>query len=200
MQVLDQSSIILSPSNAVEWEKELLKIEKAARNCYQSEPKGNQHAFIKRLVDKGHHAMLEFGAMTVQFITDRGVTHEIVRHRLFSFAQESTRYCKYEDEICVIRPSTFSSWDQISRDDWEQTCLYVENCYIAMLKQGLSPQQARSVLPNSLKTSIIVHGNFREWRHFFSLRDHDAAHPDMRALVKPLHEQVKNILPCIFED
>ena len=194
-KMINQSFEILSPTN---WDDELRKIEMAARNCYQSEPKGDPGAFIQRLIKRGHTAMIEFGNMSVQFITDRGVTHEIVRHRLFSFAQESTRYCRYDDYITVIKPSTWNDWDGEAQQAWTDTMFGCERAYIGMLEKGLSPQQARAVLPNSLKTSIIVSGNFRQWRNFFALRDDKAAHPDMQALVAPLHTAVINLCPAVF--
>lgn len=198
MRLLEQAHEVTYPKTAAQWSEQLQAIEAAARTCYQSEPRGDTEAFVRRLITRGHDAMLEFGSMTVRFTTDRGVSHEIVRHRLFSFAQESTRYCRYQNEICVISPSTWDLWSVRARATWTDAMLDCERAYITMLEQGCSPQQARAVLPNSLKTTIIVNGNFREWRHFFALRDDEAAHPDMRALVAPLHEEVQQLCPTIF--
>lgn len=200
MKLVSQMYNIIYPVLDREWEQETFSIEKAARNCYQSDINTNTRAeFIRRLVKRGHHAMLEFGKMTVQFVTDRGVSHEIVRHRLFSFAQESTRYCNYEGkEIEFIVPSEYEKWDRESEQIWYDTMLECEDAYKRMLKDGCSPQQARSVLPNSLKTSVVVSGNFREWRHFFDLRTAQNAHPDMIRLVAPLQNECISVCPEVF--
>lgn len=198
MRIVEQSYEILYPYHAGQWAEAVLDIEHAARNCYQSEPRGDAGGFVHRLIERGHMAMLEFADMAVRFTTDRGVSHEIVRHRLFSFAQESTRYCRYADGIVVVRPSTWSTWSVLSQRAWEAAMSDCEHAYMELLNQQLSAQQARAVLPNSLKTIIIVKGNMREWLHFFSMRDDAAAHPDMRALVAPLHEEVRQLCPTIF--
>jgi thymidylate synthase (FAD) len=143
--------------------------------------------------------------MTVKFITDRGVSHELVRHRMCSFVQESTRYCNYDRdkfgrEITVIRPSTWDDWPEEHREWWKQSCEYAELNYLLMVQDDAKPQQARAVLPNSLKTEIVVRANFREWRHIFSLRAiSKAAHPDMRSLMLPLYEECRKLLPCVFD-
>lgn len=191
-------------------EKELkfLKfIEKVGRVCYKSEEKITECSaknFVKMLIDKGHEAMLEHSCLTVKFIVDRGISHEIVRHRLFSFAQESTRYCNYSkckfgNEITVIKPCFFEQ-DSVEYDMWENAMLSAEHDYNELLLKGASPQEARAVLPNSLKTEVIVTGNYREWRHFFKLRTAKAAHPQMREVAIPLLEELKSRLAIIFDD
>jgi thymidylate synthase (FAD) len=175
-------------------------VERSARICYQSESKSDDTSgeeFTAKLIKREHMAMIEFAHMAVKFITDRGVSHELVRHRLCSFAQESTRYCDYGGNVIFIRPSTFDSWDDAAQLDWRNAMLYAENSYRAMREKGLSPQQARSVLPNSTKTEIMVDANIREWLHIFKLRCAKAAHPDMQALMTPLRNEVFAAFPFL---
>jgi len=189
----------------------LKSIELAGRTCYKSEDKITEESapkFVRMLIKRGHEAMIEHApSISVKFICDRGVSHEIVRHRLFSFAQESTRYCNYgkEDSIIVIEPcfwlhvpnSPKVSWMNYM---WVELMLKAEDAYMKLLQEGASPQEARAVLPNSLKTEIVVTGNVREWRHFFKLRVAKEAHPQMRELAMPLLNEMKQILPEIFDD
>lgn len=191
----------------IDGDNELKFIEKVGRVCYKSEDnitEGSANGFVKMLIDRGHEAMLEHSCLTVKFIVDRGISHEIVRHRLFSFAQESTRYCNYSkgkfgNEITVIKPCFFEQ-DSVEYDIWENAMLSAEHDYSELLLKGASPQEARAVLPNSLKTEVIVTGNYREWRHFFKLRTAKAAHPQMREVAIPLLEELKSRLPIIFDD
>lgn len=191
----------------IDGDNELKFIEKVGRVCYKSEDnitEGSANGFVKMLIDKGHEAMLEHSCLTVKFIVDRGVSHEIVRHRLFSFAQESTRYCNYSkgkfgNEITVIKPCFFEQ-DSVEYDIWENAMLSAEHDYSELLLKGASQQEARAVLPNSLKTEVIVTGNYREWRHFFKLRTAKAAHPQMREVAIPLLEELKSRLAIIFDD
>jgi len=188
--------------------REAKLIEIAGRTAYKSENKiteSSYEGFIRKIIKNGHEAVIEFGSMTVKFITDRGVSHEIVRHRLCSFLQESTRYCNYAgdkfgNEITVIKPTGFDTWDIDKQDQWAESIKISEFKYKQLIEGGLTPQQARAVLPNSLKTEICVRANFREWRHIFKLRAiSKAAHPDMRALMVPLYEVCKILLPCVFD-
>jgi thymidylate synthase (FAD) len=197
MKVINQSYSIIEPFNLCE---QLELIERAARNCYLSEPKSTQRsAFIRRLVNNGHNAMLEFGTMTVHFITSRAVTHELVRHRLCSFAQESTYYCKYKDDLEFVRPANWDDWTEEQQQMWLYANEVCELQYKGLLKSGATTSQARSVLNNSLKASIYVKANFREWRHLFGLRDSDKDHYDIHALVHPLHDYMCKSVPEVFE-
>lgn len=191
--------------------KELQHIERIARVCYKSEDKISHYnsesakKLIKMLIDREHEAMLEHGSISVLFICDRGVSHEIVRHRMASFAQESTRYCNYSkdkfgNELTFIEPIF---WDENSYqyEDWERAMYEAEQSYIELIRdQGASPQEARSVLPNSLKTELVMTANYREWRHFFDLRCSPAAHPQMRELAIPLLRDLSKRIPVIFDD
>ena len=189
--------------------KELQFIEQAARTCYKSEDKITQDgesakALIKQLIKSGHEAMLEHSSLSVRFVVDRGVSHEIVRHRLFSYAQESTRYCNYSkgkfgSELTFIEPCF---WDEDSNFYlmWKLCCMEAEKDYIRFIEDGATPQEARAVLPNSVKTELIVTGNYREWRHFFKLRTDKATHPQMREVAIPLLKELRRRIPIVFDD
>ncbi|MDD5648908.1 MAG: FAD-dependent thymidylate synthase [Candidatus Nanoarchaeia archaeon] len=211
---------ILTPIN----KEEIFKtIEKVARTCYKSEDKITETSaeeMIKSLIKRGHEAMLEFFDITVKFTCDRGVSHELVRHRIASFAQESTRYCnyskdKFDNQVTFIIPEwtsfkegTYTSALSIPFDkeefkgevNWFIHMIHSETIYNELIKDGWQPQQARAVLPNSLKTEINVKMNLREWRHFFKLRTAVVAHPQMRELTRPLLDEMKIKLPILFDD
>jgi thymidylate synthase (FAD) len=165
-------------------------IERVGRSCYKSEENITDTSasnFIKKLFDNGHHAMLEHSVATVFFVTDRGVSHELVRHRLASYAQESTRFCNYSrdkfgGEITVIQPSGINNNESL--EIWKKSVEQAEAAYMGLLKIGVSPQSARSVLPTCLKTEIYKTANLREWLHVFTLRCSPNAHPDIRLLMK----------------
>ena len=168
-------------------------IELAGRTCYKSEDKITEDSaceFIEKIKNFKHESVLEHGSITVRFVVDRGVSHELVRHRIASFSQESTRYCnygkdKFGNEITVIEPCF---WEDTSSEYqcWVTAMKYAEEGYFDLIKQGCSAQQARSVLPNSLKTEVIMTANPREWRHVFKVRCHRDAHPQMREVMLPL--------------
>lgn len=190
---------------------ELEQIERAARTCYKSEDKITDQGesakkLIKNLIKNGHEAMLEHSQLSVKFICDRGVSHELVRHRMASFAQESTRYCNYSgdkfgNEITVIRPC-FWAYNKHEKEykNWQVACMDAEEAYFNLLAIGATAQQARSVLPNSLKTEVVMTANYREWRHILKLRTDKAAHPQMRELMVPLLKELKERIPVIFDD
>lgn len=204
MKIIKASYEIMTP---IDREYILKTIEKAGRVCYKSEDRITEESagkFVKMLISRSHEAMIEHASITVKFIVDRGVSHELVRHRIASFAQESTRFCNYSkdkfgNEITVIEPC-FNTWDQLLYDTWKESCEWAERYYFNLLNKGASPQEARSVLPNSLKTEVVMTANLREWRHFFKLRTAQAAHPQMREVTIPLLNELKEKLPEIFED
>lgn len=182
-------------------------IERYGRICYKSEAKisiDSSKNFIKMIIKKGHESVLEHEKITVRLVCDRGVTHELVRHRIASYSQESTRYCnyykdKFGKELTFIKPC-FWNEDSIEYLEWKNTIQNIENCYMSLIKMGATPQEARSILPNSLKTEIIVTMNLREWRHFFKLRTSKEAHPQMREVACPLLDKFKSIIPVVFDD
>jgi thymidylate synthase (FAD) len=185
----------------------LRRIEHAGRVCYKSEENitaDSAEPFAQRILRSGHHSVLEHVSASVRFICDRGVSHELVRHRLAAFSQESTRYANYSQarfgsEITVIKPCF---WDEASDAYavWLEAVRRAEEAYIRLLKGGASPQQARSVLPNSLKTEVVMTCNMSEWRHIFTLRCATAAHPQMRELMIPLLYEFYERVPTLFED
>lgn len=185
----------------------LKQIELAGRTAYKSEDKitpDSARDFVKMIMGRGHQSVIEHQFVTVRIICDRGVSHEIVRHRLASYTQESTRYCNYTkgkfgSEITVIEPC-FWSQDDEKYQVWKQTIEQIEDGYNKLIELGATPQEARSVLPNSLKTEIVMTMNLREWRHFFTLRTSKAAHPQMREVAIPLLEEFKKSIPVIFDD
>lgn len=191
-------------------QKMLEKIEQVARTCYKSEGKiqeGSAAKMVASLIKSGHEAMLEHASVTVKFVVDRGISHELVRHRLASFAQESTRYCNYSkddfgSEITFIIPE-YLEYKSEGWNIWKESMKQAEDAYFKMLDFGLSPQQARAVLPNSLKTEVVMTANLREWRHFFKLRALGTTgkpHPQMLEVAVPLLEDMKNLIPVVFDD
>jgi thymidylate synthase (FAD) len=179
----------------------LRSIEAAGRVSWKSEDKATPTSaarFVKMLIDRGHESVLEHLSVTVRFVVDRGVSHELVRHRIASFTQESTRYCNYQTKgIVFIEPPLP---DETLRQAWFGAMAHAEATYTRMLDYGASPQIARSVLPNSLKTEVIMTANLREWRHIFQLRTAKAAHPQMREVMVPLLELFQISIPVVFED
>lgn len=185
----------------------LRKIEQCGRTCYKSEEKATEHSastFVAGIIKRGHESVLEHVSVTARFICDRGVSHEIVRHRIASYSQESTRYCNYSNgdfggEITVIKPCFFDEGTD-AWYHWKNSCEEAEKAYFNLLNWGSTPQEARSVLPNSLKTEIVMTCDLREWRHFFKLRCAPAAHPQMREVAIQLLHEFQETIPVIFDD
>lgn len=188
--------------------KEIMKhIEKAGRVCYKSESNISDvsaEKFIRNILKRGHESVIEHISLTFKIVCDRGVTHEIVRHRLASYSQESTRYCNYSqekfgNELTFIKPCFWDEDDE-SYKIWETSMKQIEIQYFILINSGATPQEARSVLPNSLKTEIYVTMNLREWRHFLKLRTSKAAHPQMREVALKIYNILMEKLPVIFDD
>ena len=253
MKLIKSYYEIITPING---EEILKQIELAARTCYQSEGRIeykktpytdgvhqvivgyyeeciSARPLIQRLIASGHHAMIEFGGMiTVKFTCDRGVSHELVRHRLCSFAQESTRYCNYNgdkfgegitfiipswiaipegvynitldenhDEECLQMANIPTQYPERGWHTWCWNMLSAEQDYKELINQEeWTPQQARAVLPNSLKTEINMSANIREWREIFKQRTSNAAHPQMQELMRPLLKEFQTKIPLLFDD
>ena len=200
----------------------LKKIERIGRVCYKSEnriTKDSAERFVKSILDRGHESVLEHVSISVRVICDRGVSHEIVRHRIAAYSQESTRYCnyskdKFNNELTFIKPCWFkySTSDIMQEEDfydsemnesdkdWLHHMKRCENIYFDMLKHGATPEEARSILPNSLKTEIVMTMNLREWRHFFKLRCSKRAHIQMRQIANMILDEFKKEIPIIFDD
>jgi len=200
----------------------LEKIEKAGRTCYKSEDKITEHSclrFVDNVIRRGHESVIEHEKITAKVICDRGVTHEIVRHRIASYSQESTRYCNYKGGVTFIIPhwidmkegeyhhkDRYDLFGEASENTtnpawfWFSACIDSEVFYQQCLQHGWTPQMARSVLPNSLKTEIVMTMNLREWRHFFKLRTAKTSHPQMREIAIDLFSKMKNLIPVVFDD
>jgi len=216
----------------------LLVIEDAGRTCYKSnenKTKNSEFAFVSNIIRNGHHSVLEHGVVSAKIITDRGVTHELVRHRIASYSQESTRYCNYSkdkfgNQLTFIKPVWCNKirtgeypvvWDGLYGNCTKSDYLFVypdtpkdekaeaiwfwnmavcERDYMKLLENEWPAQYARDVLPNSLKTEIVVTMNLREWRHFFSLRTSIKAHPQMRQLALDMLKGFAEEVPIIFDD
>lgn len=204
MKIIAPYFEIVSP---VDGKAILQHIERCGRVCYKSENRitdASAQTFVSNIIRRGHEAVLEHASITVKFVVDRGVSHEIVRHRLAAYCQESTRYCNYSKnnfdcEITVIKPCYLVP-DTVGWNFWEDACHKAERIYFDLLECGYTPQEARAVLPNSLKTEVVMTANLREWRHFFSLRTAPAAHPQMREVTIPLLHRFQELIPIIFDD
>lgn len=191
----------------VDGRKALEHLEKCGRVCYKSEnliKENSCEKFLANVIARGHEAVLEHYSFTVRFICDRGVSHEIVRHRLASFCQESSRYCNYSkdkfgNELTFIKPC-FWDKDSVHYRVWMEFNRLVEENYMEMIEHGCTPEEARSILPNSLKTEVMMTANIREWRHFLKLRTSPAAHPQMREVALMLLEKCKETFPVLFDD
>lgn len=197
----------VEPMHPIDGAVILSRIEAAGRVCYKSESKitdDSAAAFVRRIIRSGHEAVLEHCNISLKFVCDRGVSHEIVRHRLASYCQESTRYCNYSKgdfggEITVIKPCYLDS-ETAAYSVWLTACAAAEVAYFKLLDWGNTPQEARAVLPNSLKTEVVMTANLREWRHFFRLRCSHAAHPQMREVATQALALLHGLVPIVFDD
>ena len=204
MKVIKPSVALINPPS---YDSILAVVEMAGRVCYKSEHKityGSAEKFVRGLIKRGHEAVIEHATATLRFICDRGVSHEIVRHRLASYCQESTRYCNYGkddfgSEITVIQPCYLDEYSD-AYFVWSETMKECERAYFELLNQGCTAQEARAVLPNSLKTEVVMTANMREWRHFCKLRTAPGAHPQMREVAGMALHLLKKNYPAFFGD
>lgn len=209
-------------------EDALRKVEWAGRTCYKSESKFDRESrvrFTDNLIRRGHLSVLEHVNLTVKIVCDRGVSHELVRHRLGSYSQESTRYCTYHDGLVVIKPCFFRDvptgsfngvvelstkyediYDRSIPLDlmyWADAMFYADAMYSQLLALGRKPQESRAVLPNSLKTEVVVTYNLRQWRHFLETRAlgrYGRPHPQMVEVATMILQEFKNLVPVVFDD
>lgn len=201
MKIIEQSHHILWNPGDV--------IEKAARTCYRSEDKitdddSSDRKLKEMLIFLSHGAMLEHSALSVEFTTDRAIANELVRHRLCSFVQESTRYCNYNkdkfgNELTFVKPEWMNVCS-LGAKFWLDSCRMAEHNYKAIIADGFKPEDARCVLPLSLATKLVMTTNYAEWRHILKLRTAKNAHPQMRALMIPLLKELQEKIPVIFDD
>jgi thymidylate synthase (FAD) len=205
MKIIDPYYTIITE---IDYHKVIKNLEQIGRICYKSEDKitnDSAESFIRMLIKNGHESVLEHEKLSVLFINDRGVSHEEVRHRLASFSQESTRFINYTKEnrggeIAVINIYPHLINPLVSHDIWESHMIACETAYMKMIDAGEKPEIARSVLPNSLKTEIVITANIREWRTIFKQRTIKAAHPQIREVMIPLLDELIEKLPVLFED
>lgn len=204
MKIINADVEIITP---IDGNVILKRLEQCGRVCYKSEDKitdTSAAAFVESIIKRGHESVLEHCSFTVKFIVDRGVSHEIVRHRMASYCQESTRYCNYSKEgfggeIAFIRPCFLCEGTE-GWQYWREACWAAERRYFELINFGCTPQEARAVLPNSLKTEVVMTANIREWRHFLRLRCAKAAHPQMREVACKLLDKVHALIPVCFDD
>ena len=204
MKIIKPSYEILTMINGAEM---LRFIERIGRVCYKSEDRiteDSAKSFVKAIIKSGHESVLEHINITVKFVCDRGVSHEIVRHRIASYSQESTRYCNYScdnfgNELTFIRPCFWKIGTQ-EYARWLHEMENIEKLYMQLMRTGNHAQEARSILPNSLKTELVMTANLREWRHLLKLRTARDAHPQMWEIMCPLLEEFKNLIPVVFDD
>lgn len=180
----------------------LKSIERYGRVCYKSENLINEASapgFVRNIIGRGHESVIEHEKITVIYVTNRGITHEIVRHRIASYSQESTRYCNYQNKMVFIRPFYFPEGSE-AYEIWKDAVSSAARAYLTLLQRGARPEQARGVLPADLKSEIVVTYNLREWRHFFKLRGNQRAHPQIRQIAIPTLLEFKKKIPVIFDD
>lgn len=212
MIIVKPSAVLKLPATKEDAVKQLRLIEEAARVCYKSEDKMGEEPnlpFIRDKIDRGHETVIQHSQMTFHIVCDRGVSLELVRHRIAAYCQESTRFCSYNkdkfgNEMAVVMPCF---WDPDVYPEcmgeylmWESAMKDAENAYMYLLQYGASPQEARSVLPNSLKTEVFATMNLSSWRNFFRQRTAMAAHPQMREIALIMLEKAKEMFPLIFDE
>lgn len=200
MQIIEPSVTIETPINE---DQIMCNLEQYGRTAYKSEDKitpGSAAKFVANILARGHESVIEHESLTVRFICDRGVTHELVRHRLCAFTQESTRYCDYSKRGIQFIEPCFLKQGTNNHLLWMTAMQNAERTYNDMIHAGFTPQEARSVLPNSLKTEIVVTANLREWRHILKLRTAPVAHPQMQQVMNQLKRELQIKLPTIFGD
>ena len=207
MRIVKHESEIIYPETPENWIKEAKLIELAARNCYKSEDRITSDSWqkmVKMLKEKEHGAMLEFANIAIKITTDRGVTHELVRHRLASYAQESTRYCnyskdKFNNEITVVEPVDWDAYSDDQKECWKTGMLSAEKYYFGAIKSGLKPENARDFLPHAVKADIYIKCNWRELLHILNVRTTEMAHPNIRKIFYGIQEKCRYYMPMVFD-
>lgn len=190
MRIGKQKVDLLYPQS---YEELTEKIEIAGRVCYQSEPKGDPEKFIRMIIKRGHESVLEHGSLTFKVRTNRAIANEIVRHRLASYSQESTRYVKYDD-------IEFIPCDRLGKTYAGDMLTRIEEAYNFLIDQEFKTEEARDILPNATATTLVMTMNFRELRHFLKLRLDKAAHPQIRELAGMILDILKEKYPVFVED
>lgn len=211
MKLIEPSATLIAKTQIIgdnSPESPMKLIEQAGRTCYKSEAKTTEDSwnyFVHMIKTKGHESVLEHVSATIRIICDRGVSHELARHRIASFSQESTRYCNYARDkkgITFIAPFWFSStsWENPKKRAFYEALMGAEDFYNALIEYGATPQEARAVLPNALKTEIVATMNLRIWQHFLRLRLSRQAHPDMQKVAQLVQTLLAYHFPAIFDN
>jgi thymidylate synthase (FAD) len=204
MKIVNPSVEFITPLNGPEVIK---RLEQCGRVCYKSEDRITQDSgikFLERIIKNGHESVLEHCSITVKFICSRAISHQIVRHRIAAYSQESTRYCNYSNdkfgkEITVVKPFYCKEGTRVY-NRWKKGCCAAEDTYFDLLEMGCMPQEARGVLPHDLKTEIVVTYDIREWRHFLRVRCSKTAHPQIRELATQVLRGFYKEFPVLFDD
>ena len=205
MKLIDPSIEILSPIDG----KAIMKLlEKAGRTCYKSEDLITDNScdkFVGAILSKHHESVIEHVSITVKFIGSRSMSHQLVRHRIASYSQESQRYCNYTrnkfgGDIIFIKPIKYDGWDFNTQGLFDGALSIAETHYQELIAAGLQAQDARDVLPNACKTEVVATMNLRSWRHFFKMRTDVHAQDEIRFLANQLLAEFKKELPIIFGD
>ena len=191
--------------DSIDGKKILRRLERFGRNCYKSEGRikdGSAETFVrKRLAESPpHEGILDHEKITVRFICDRGISHEVVRHRIGAYLQESTRYCNYKSTGIVFIEPFFFVGNEKRYKIWLDVMKHCEEAYNALIEDGAKPEEARTVLPTSVKTDIIITYDLTAWRNFFRKRCSKRAHPQMREIAIPLLREFQRQIPAVFED
>ena len=200
MKIIQPSIEILTP---LDGDYILRFLERCGRVCYKSEDKitgDSAGKFIRNLIKSGHESVIEHFNITVKVVCSRAISHQIVRHRIGAYSQESTRYVNYRDGIEVIEQPAIEGHSQPD-DVWIMAMEYTEKCYKLLIQDyGVKPEIARDVLPNAVKTEIVITYNLRQWRHFLKQRISRAAHPQIRQIANMILKEFQEKIPVIFKD
>jgi len=206
MKVIKPSIEILTPFDFMV--EQLKIIELAGRNCYKSEDKiceGSYNKMIGMLRTLKHESVMEHASITVRMIGSRAMSHQLVRHRIAAYSQESQRYCnygkgKFGSQITFIEPIGFDSWSETARLNFTKGLESSEQFYLQSIQDGVKAEDARGLLPNQVKTEVVVTMNLRSWRHFLKLRCDKHSQSEIRFLAKEILKAFHMEMPIVFKD
>jgi len=218
IKIIEPYSIIFTPKKEIEDLPR--RIELAGRTCYKSEDKITRESsdkFVRSLIKRGHESVLEHCDITVKIVCDRACSHQLVRHRIAAYSQESQRYCDYSSKkhgdggLQVICPPNIALASLSAREDgtsensifaqWEKSIERSYNTYRELRDNGVPAEDSRSVLPNATKTEVVTTFNVRQWRHVFrerALNPH--AQWQIRRIMQGIYQTLRMFAPCAFND
>jgi thymidylate synthase (FAD) len=205
MNLIEPSVEIITP---IDGDSIIKHIERCGKVCYKSEDTikdGSCNTFVKKILESEHESVVEHFAVTVRFTCSRACSHQLVRHRMASYSQESQRYVNYSrgkfgSQITFIKPLDFETMTTEQQFKYKIALEDSEKAYLNLISAGLKPQQARGILPNDTKTEVVTTMNLRSWRHFFKLRTDKHAQLEIRTLANKLLTEFKTNIPVIFDD